>query len=77
VYSYNSIQFKSVICTDKYNIFEVVLSLGPFRVPIVGNLPWIGIEPLATLTEWRQKYGNVLGLRFGNFKYVCDIRKCK
>ncbi|OXA51275.1 Methyl farnesoate epoxidase [Folsomia candida] len=43
---------------------------GPLRLPIVGSLPFLGTNPLNTLTKWKETYGNVIGLRFGDFNVV-------
>jgi hypothetical protein len=52
----------------KMNELTIVIK-GPMRLPIVGNLPLLGTNPLKTLSKWKEEYGPVVGMRFGDLKY--------
>ena len=40
---------------------------GPWGVPILGNLPGLGVSPLKTLMTWKKTYGPIIGGKFGTF----------
>ncbi|KAL4221774.1 heme binding [Mactra antiquata] len=43
---------------------------GPFGLPIVGHLPFLGKHPPSTLMRWRQEYGNIYSIKLGSWKTV-------
>ncbi|KAL4234972.1 Cytochrome P450 1A1 [Mactra antiquata] len=43
---------------------------GPWGLPILGHLPFLGEQPLKTLAKWRNKYGNIFRIRMGSWDTV-------
>ncbi|KAL4227403.1 Protein prrc1 [Mactra antiquata] len=43
---------------------------GPFGLPLVGHLPFLGNYPPSTLMRWRQQYGNIFSIKLGGWKTV-------
>ncbi|GBN83011.1 Cytochrome P450 2J5 [Araneus ventricosus] len=43
---------------------------GPFKIPIVGHLPFLGEEPFRVLHKLTEKYGNVYGIYLGRNYFV-------
>ncbi|KAL4234971.1 cytochrome P450 1B1 [Mactra antiquata] len=43
---------------------------GPWGLPILGHLPFLGEQPLKTFAKWRNKYGNIFRIRMGSWNTV-------
>uniref|UniRef100_T1KYA3 Cytochrome P450 n=1 Tax=Tetranychus urticae TaxID=32264 RepID=T1KYA3_TETUR len=64
-------------CEDEsYNDFPMILSLpaGPWGLPIVGYLPFLGDHVYLQFDQLSKKYGPVYCLKLGSFDvvFVCD-----
>ena len=43
---------------------------GPWGIPFLGHLPFLGLEPYKKLIAWKPKYGPIVGLDFGSYPCV-------
>lgn len=49
--------------------FSVIFDfIGPPGIPIYGNLRQMGSQPLKVIQEWKEKYGDVVGLQLGQYR---------
>ena len=52
------------------NIYNTNLPPGPWGLPIVGYLPFLGPQPQETLLNLSHKYGDIFTIRLGSFPTV-------
>lgn len=43
---------------------------GPWGLPLVGHIPFLGKNPMPKLEEYRKQYGDVFSLRLGSYRVV-------
>lgn len=52
------------------NIFKYKMPPGPWGLPVVGYLPFLGAQPQETYMRLREKYGDVYSVQLGSFQSV-------
>ena len=52
------------------NIYNTKLPPGPWGLPIVGYLPFLGPQPQEALLNLSHKYGDIFTIRMGSFTTV-------
>ncbi|CAG7830884.1 unnamed protein product [Allacma fusca] len=43
---------------------------GPWKLPLVGHLPFLGFFPHETIFKWKEKYGPIIFIQFGSYPAV-------